>query len=255
MKNFIETLWLRNETLAVFGALNLLAALAFFILSRATHIEVTGANAWYKPMKFALSTTFFSWAMGWYTYYLGASFHLKSFNWGAILLLGFEVAYIAWQAGRGQLSHFNQSTPFHSFMFSMMALAATVVTFWSAYAGLLFFKNNFPELPDYYLWSIRLGIAIFVVFSLEGFAMGSRLSHTIGGPDGGPGIPFLGWSLKFGDLRVAHFIGMHALQVLPLLAFYVLKSTKLTLAAGLLYGLLAVWVLAHALTGKPLVKM
>lgn len=59
MKNFIETLWLRNEALAVFGALNLLAALVFFILSRATHIEVTGVNAWYKPMKFALSTTFF----------------------------------------------------------------------------------------------------------------------------------------------------------------------------------------------------
>ncbi|MBL7774936.1 MAG: hypothetical protein JNK89_02990 [Saprospiraceae bacterium] len=255
MKNFIETLWLRNETLAIFGALNLLAALAFFILSRTTHIEVAGVNAWYKPMKFALSTMLFSWAMGWYVHYLGATFHLKSFNWGVILLLGFEVAYIALQAGRGQLSHHNQSTPFYGFMFSLMALAATAVTLWTAYVGLLFFKNDFPELPDYYLWGIRLGILIFVIFSFEGFVMGSRLSHTIGGQDGGSGIPFLGWSTKFGDPRVAHFIGMHALQVLPLLAFYVLKNTKLTLAAGLLYGLLAVWVLALALAGKPVVKM
>jgi hypothetical protein len=255
MKNFIETLWLRNEALAVFGALNLLAALVFFILSRTTHIEVAGVNAWYKPMKFALSTLFFSWAMGWYAHYAGTAIHLKSYSWGVILLLGFEVAYIAWQAGRGQLSHYNQSTPFYGFMFSMMALAATVVTLWTAYVGLLFFKNDFPELPGYYIWGIRLGILIFVVFSLEGFVMGSRMSHTISGPDGNHGLPFLGWSRKFGDLRVAHFVGMHALQVLPLLAFYILKNTKFTIGVGLLYGALAVFTLAQALQGKSFFKI
>jgi hypothetical protein len=37
--------------------------------------------------------------------------------------------------------------------------------------------------PDYYLRSIRLVIVLFVVFSLEGFMIGSRLRHAIGGPD------------------------------------------------------------------------
>lgn len=136
-----------------------------------------------------------------------------------------------------------------------MAAAATLVTLWTAYLGILFFQKQFPQLPGYYLWSIRLGIFLFVVFSLEGFVMGSRLSHTIGGPDGNHGIPFLGWSLKFGDPRVAHFIGMHALQVLPILAFYIFRNVKLTIAAGLLYGLLAVWVLAQALAGKPFLRL
>jgi hypothetical protein len=47
---------------------------------------------------------------------------------------------------------------------------------------------------------------------------------------------------------------MHALQVLPVLSFYVFKNTKLTLALSLLYGLLALLTLIQALQGKPLIK-
>lgn len=252
MLHFLETLKVRNEALYYFGWLCLLAAIAFFILARTTNIQVMGVNAWYKPFKFAMSTLLFSWAMGWYAHYLGSAINLKTYNWMVIMLLGFEIAYIALQAGRGQLSHYNQSSALYGFLFSMMALAATVVTVWTGYLGLLFFKNNFPELPGYYLWGIRLGIVLFVIFSLEGFVMGSRLTHTIGGPDDGNGIPILNWSTKYGDPRIAHFIGMHALQVLPILSFYLLKNVKLTQTAGLLYGLLAVLALARALAGKPL---
>jgi hypothetical protein len=135
-----------------------------------------------------------------------------------------------------------------------MALAASLVTLYTAYVGFLFFVNDFPNLPNYYVWAIRLGIVIFVIFSFEGFVMGSKLTHTIGGPDGGEGIPLLNWSKRFGDPRVAHFIGMHALQVLPLLSFYLLKNLKATIVLSVLYGLLALFTLIQALNGKPLVK-
>lgn len=84
--------------------------------------------------------------------------------------------------------------------------------------------------------------------------MGARLSHTIGGPDGGKGLPLVNWSTKYGDPRIAHFIGMHALQVLPILAFYVLKNTKMVVLVSLLYAFLAVFTLIQALQGKPLIK-
>jgi hypothetical protein len=191
--------------------------------------------------------------MAWYCYYL-PNFNIKLFNWSVILLLGFEIFYIAFQASKGQLSHYNLSTPVYSFLFSMMALAATLVTLYTAYVGLLFFTNSFPELPNYYVWAIRLGIIIFVVFSFEGFAMGSRLSHSVGALNDNSNWFIVGWSKTVGDLRVAHFIGMHALQVLPVLSYYVFKNTKLTVGLSVVYGLLALLTLYQALNGKPLVK-
>jgi hypothetical protein len=113
--------------------------------------------------------------------------------------------------------------------------------------GFLFFKYDFPELPSHYVWAIRFGIIFFVVFALEGFAMGSRLNHNVGAFNENSNWFIVGWSKTVGDLRVAHFIGMHALQVLPILSYYLLKSNKLTIGLSILYGLLALVTLVQAI--------
>jgi hypothetical protein len=253
MIEFIQTLKLRNDTLFFFGLICLGFSFIFLILSKLNNAQVFNVSAWYKPFKFAFSTFLYSWAMAWYCWYL-PDFNSSFFNWSVIILLGFEIIYIAIQAGRGQLSHFNLSTTVYSALYSAMAIAASLVTIYTAYVGLLFFTNHFPELPDFYLWSIRLGIIIFVIFAFEGFVMGSKLTHTIGGPDGGPGLPVLNWSTRFGDPRIAHFIGMHALQVLPILSFYIFRSTMATILLSFLYLLLAITTLVQAIQGKPLIK-
>jgi hypothetical protein len=251
--SFISNLKSRNEALFYFGLLCLVFAIICLVLSKTSSAQVYNVSAWYKPFKFAFSTVFYAWAMAWFCYYL-PNFNIKLFNWTVIILLGFEIFYIAFQAARGQMSHFNLSTPFYSAMYSMMAFAASAVTVYTAYVAYQFFVQKMPELPVHYLWSIRLGLIIFVIFAFEGFVMGSKLTHTIGGPDGGPGIPVLNWSTKFGDPRIAHFVGMHALQVLPLLSYYVLKNTKATILLSVLYLLLAVFTLVQALKGRSLFK-
>lgn len=253
MLEFIQTLKIRNEALFYFGLICFVLAALFLVLSRITTIQVFNVSAWYKPFKFAVSIALYCWTMGWYCHYL-PDFRIAWFNWSIIVLLGFEIIYIAVQAGRGQLSHFNLSTPFYSALYGLMAFAASAVTVYTAYVGMLFFKGDFPELPIHYLWAIRLGTIIFVIFSFEGFVMGSRLTHTIGGADGGPGLPVLNWSTRFGDPRISHFIGMHALQVIPLLSIYLLKSTRAVVVVAVLYALLAVFTLVQALQGRPIVR-
>ena len=203
---FIRELKERNETLFYFGLLCLGLAFIFLILTRLCPIQVHAINAWYKPFKFAISIGLFSWTMGWYCHYL-PDFNIKPYNWAIIILLGFELFYIVFQAGKGELSHFNISTPLHSTLYTLMGLAAVLVTLYTAYVGFLFFKQPFPDLPIYYVWAIRLGILIFVIFSFEGALMGSRMNHSVGALNDNSNWFIVGWSKTVGDLRVSHFIG------------------------------------------------
>lgn len=253
MINFIQELNSRNETLFYYGFLCLLFAIIFLAMTKLSDTQVYNVNAWYKPFKFAFSTFLFAWAMAWYCYYL-PNFNINLFNWAVIILLGFEIIYIAFQASKGQLSHYNLSTPVYAALYNVMALAATLVTLYTAYVGVLFFKYDFPDLPNYYLWAIRFAIFLFVIFSFEGFAMGSRLNHSVGALNDNSNWFIVGWSKTVGDLRVSHFIGMHALQVLPIISYYILKNTKLTIGLSIIYGLLALATLIQALQGKPLIK-
>ncbi len=253
MQSFILELKARNETLFYFGLLCLVAGLVFLAMARLTGTQVYGVNAWFKPFKFAVSIGTFAWTMAWYCFYL-PNFNVGMFNWTVVILFGLEIFYIALMAGQGKLSHFNVSSSTTAFLYGMMGLAASLVTLNTAYVGILFFTNDFPMLPNYYLWAIRLGIIIFVVFAFEGGLMGSRMNHSVGTVNDNSNLFIFGWSKLVGDLRVAHFIGMHALQVLPILSFYVLRNTKLTVVFGLLYGLLAVFTLVQALGGKPVFK-
>jgi hypothetical protein len=254
MISFIKEIHSRDEPLFYFGSICLLIAAICMVLSGIMNIQINNTNAWYKPFKFAMSIAIYCFTMSWFCHYL-THFNQTLFSWTIILLLGFEIAYIFLQASRGQQSHFNISTPVYTFLYSLMAIAASGVALYTAYINILFFSQSFPQLPQYYVWAIRLGMVLFVVFSFEGFVMGSQLSHTIGGTDGGKGLPILNWSTTLGDPRVAHFIGMHALQILPLLSFYILKNTKLTFVVAILYAALAIYTLIQALQAKPFIKI
>jgi hypothetical protein len=114
------------------------------------------------------------------------------------------------------------------------------------------------------LWAIRLGLFVMILGSLEGFIMTSRLSHTVGATDGGPGLPVVRWSTVAGDLRVAHFLGMHGLQIFPILAYFLSRyfstvsakvKTSAVVCFAILYLLFMNFTLWQALNKIPLIRM
>ena len=251
MKLFLNELKLRNKTLYYFGWVNLLGVVICLVLLQVDDTTIMGINAWIKPIKFLLSITIYCWTMGWLLHYLNEPKKVRSFNIMVLIVFIFEMGYVLFQAAHGQKSHFNFSSPTTIALYSLMGLAITVLVLWTAYFAILFCRRNIPDLSKSYLWGIRLGMLTFVFFALSAHIMASSTGHTVGAADGGPGLPFLNWSIKYGDLRSAHFFGMHALQLLPLLGFYS-NNIKLTIGVFILYFLLCTLTLFIALQGKPL---
>lgn len=251
MSQLFATLALRNAPLYYFGWVCLAGALVCAGLTQLSRAQVMGVNAWVKPLKFFGSIALFVWTMAWYLGYLGPRPAVAAYTWVVVGALAFELLCIVGQAARGQRSHFNASSSFGAALSVAMGVAIVAMTLWTAYIGLVFCQAPLLGLPPAYAWAIRLGIGLFVVFALQGGLMVSRRAHTVGGPDGGPGLPVLGWSTRHGDLRVAHFLGLHALQVLPLLAWYGQLSVWGIGLVALLYSGLAGAAVGLALQGRP----
>jgi len=250
---FFSELRKRNKILFNFGWLCMLGAVACILLILIDNTIVTGINAWIKPLKFFLSVGIYSWTMGWLLYYLQSQKKVKSYSWGAVIIMAFELSVIVWQASNGRLSHYNISTPLYAWLFQFMGIAIVTITVWTAYIAYLFFRQKQFTISETYLWGIRLGIIFFIIFSFEGGVMAYKLQHTVGTTDGGPGLPLLNWSKEYGDLRVAHFFGLHSLQLLPLTGFYLAKKNWQILLFSFLYLALIVLMLVQALNKSPFI--
>jgi hypothetical protein len=192
---------------------------------------ITGAPAWSKPAKFALSTSIYSFTFVWLLGFVRARQRLVQLaeNVTAVGLV-IEIAIIVAQAARGTTSHFNLTTPLNSFLWITMGVFIVLVWAMNLLVTILLVRQRTPDRA--FAWSLRLGLFISLVGMASGFLMvrptpeqiaavraGHSIhivgAHAVGVADGGPGLPVVGWSTVGGDLRVAHFAGLHALQVLP----------------------------------------
>lgn len=223
------------------------------IISQFDQRQLMGINLWIKPMKFAISIAIYSLTWPLFLQYLPCERAKKRFINFSVFALTFEMVCIATQAARGQLSHFNTTSVYNSLVFSLMGIVIVLQTMFALYIGFLFFKVKAGQIPAALLWGIRLGIIMAGVFALEGGIMASRLAHTVGAADGGPGLPFFNWSRIAGDLRIAHFMGIHALQIVPLFAFFTwFKNAKATIIFGVAYFVLVSLLLYNAMLGRSL---
>lgn len=246
--------------LAGFGFLILTVILASLMLVDST--QILGINRWLKPFKFSSSIVIYLSTLAVYLYYLRGFERPKTIiARGAILLMIGEIFFIVMQSACGATSHFNITTPFDTIIFAVMGLMILTNTFLIIYLAILYFRTDFA-LPNAVVLGMRLGLIVFLIGSIQGGYMSSQTGHAIGVADGGAGLPFVNWSTVGGDLRVAHFLGLHALQIIPLFAFAAvyfqsrfsfIKPTIFAVIFAVLYFSFFTFVFAQALAGKPLV--
>jgi hypothetical protein len=223
------------------------------IIAQFDHRQLMGINLWIKPVKFSISIAIYCLTWPLLLQYLPFERTKKRFTNFTVFALVFEMLAIASQAARGQLSHYNTGSVYNAIVFSTMGMVIVSQTFFALYMGYLFFKVKAIQIKPALLWAIRLGILMTGFFALEGGIMASRLAHTVGATDGGPGLPLFNWSRIAGDLRIAHFMGMHALQMVPL--FVILSGVK-NARPGIVFALAyfgtVSLLFADAMLGRPL---
>lgn len=254
----------------------LMAALSvlFGVLLLVDPRVVEGAPAWLKPLKFAVSIGLYSATFAWVVRALTGTPRLARLAvTTTVATLLVEMALIGLQAARGTTSHFNTSSLFDGAVFTVMGLAIAAQTLVALAVTVALFRQPFTDRAMG--WALRLGMALTVAGASTGGLMTSPSpaqiaefkatgampragGHTVGAPDGGPGLPGTGWSSAHGDLRVPHFLGLHAMQALPLVALLVggLRRERArvvaVLGAAASYAGLFVILLAQALGGESI---
>lgn len=250
--SLVRELWRRSPWLAGLAFAHFVLFAALLALSVGDTVMVMGVNRWTKPMKFALSIAFYLGALAWFAPALGTGrARLVPFAVAGATMAA-EMVAILYQASRGVRSHFNASTPFDRAIFDFMGLLIALNTVALVWLGVLA-ARAWNRTRDGYRLGIALGIAVALLGSGIGGMMIAARGHAVGVADGGAGLPFVNWSTAGGDLRVAHFIGLHALQLLPLVGWRF--GNRGVAVAAIAWLALSGLTLAGALAGRPLLPV
>jgi hypothetical protein len=260
-----------SPALAWGGAIMLFASLITLGLSVFDHRLFQGVSVWHKPWKFQISTVLYWWSLTWFISYFGTteqfSLSRRFIVWMSLIAGLFEVVYISWQGAFGLASHYNTSSPFYGAMYTAMAVFAVLLTSTSGVLGYTVLRAH----SQTYATSVALRHAIgwgLIISSVLGIVTGAILGgrtnsggHWVGGTTNDAlGLMVLNWSRDGGDLRVAHFFALHAMQILPVMAvLFICLTPNMSpntskrfiwlLAAG--YAGFCIFTLKQALSGIP----
>jgi hypothetical protein len=255
---------LRRQNALTRYALLLLAVLVPVLIAAAIDPRtIDGTSVWAKPAKFLFSLAVYALTFAWLAGYVAPRKRNTRLMRGAVATViaasTFELLWIGWQGANGLHSHYNEDTTLFTVMYALMGVFA--VSLIAALAPLAYQVWRYPVkglLPEFRM-SVLVGLALTIILGGGlGLYMSQQTGHAVGASGGQ--VPIFGWNRMGGDLRVAHFLGLHAEQVIPLLAALVagLKPAvrwALAVAGSLAYVVLTLATFVQALHGQPLIPL
>ena len=204
----------REPTLARFGIAIWLAMIPATLALGLDERLLREAPIWLKPLKFLASFGLFSLTTTWFIGLLPEArrraWPVRTAVWTLIAAGGLEIAYIVLQAALGAGSHYNVGDPVHAALYSAMAVGAIAMTATQPVIAWQIARHGGLVRGSAWRTSVLWGLSLtFVLGTVSGMMLGGLQ------PPSGGGMPLTGWHWT-GDLRPAHFVGMHAHQALPL---------------------------------------
>lgn len=200
---------------ALLLAVPVFATLAFFVPGAAL------VNPWIKPIKFSISFSTFASTISLFLLALRIpKWQLTLARRAIASSVALEILSLAAQAWRSAYHLSGQSlldTCLAHTTNSMVMVNTAIVCWILALFCVNRVHTDWIDRPM--VAAIRYSVVIFLAGNAIGGYMLARGSHTVGLADGGPGLPFVNWSVIGGDLRIAHFIAIHAIQIVPLFAY------------------------------------
>jgi hypothetical protein len=256
----------RGQTLLTGAALLLLLVMMPTLMAMAIEVRtLNGINVWIKPAKFEFSVAIQFVTVAWFLQLLPfeqRASRLMTTLCQTMAVVGIlEITYIVLQASKGEASHFNSSTPLSIALYSLMGIGAITMLSISGWLGVMILRHGETGKPFVYVTGLSL-IAGSLLGGLTGILIAMHHGHWVGGlhTDAG-GLPIFGWTRRGGDLRVAHFFGMHIMQAVPIalwLASFVIPQDRQK-AAGLALLCIAILIAAatfmQAVTGHPFMAL
>ena len=274
----MRTLWQSDAKLTAVGILMTALLGATGIALLVDPRQILGAPAWMKPAKFAASIAIYTFTLAWvFTYLREWPRTRRIASWVTTVTLLLEIVIIDTQVWRGTTSHFNVGTVLDGVLFTIMGLAIVIQTLVATAVAVALWRQRFSDRAMG--WALRLGMTVTIIGAMTGGLMtqptraqldnaraGNPMTiagaHTVGAPDGGPGLTGTGWSREHGDLRVAHFLGLHSLQVLALAALFFTRKgwqekrrVRMVWAISASYVSLFALLLWQALRGQSVVAL
>lgn len=248
--------------LATTSVLFLVAIVPLAIASSLDERLVNDVNIWLKPMKFLGSLAIYYATLGWLHGQLPERTREGRLGRALVLvpvLMGvFEMTWLVLTAAAGEPSHFNRSAAIYNISYALAGVGATTLVLALLTAGVSIARDRASKLPPALKLSIVLGcIVSFTATMITAGFLSSGTGHWVGGTaSDAAGLPMLGWSRTGGDLRVAHFFAMHALQLIPFMGWMIGRSglprpKALVWLAATGYSGFIGWTFFQALAGRP----
>lgn len=255
-------LYRRNRAYTVIGFTILAFVPIIFALMQIDDRMTDGQNVWLKPLKFHVSLGTYSLTLAFFSAWMSEkgrnSFIQRSIVFWFALAMIFETIWLLSASAQGIRSHFNDDGGLYTILYPISGLFAIILVLAALVMGISVLRARKEANNEGLAEAIGWGLILTFVLTAVTVSPLTSPFADLGGSKSGYNEGIFGWRMEGGDLRAAHFLGTHALHVVPAImlvpSLFLPKTLSVNLArlVALAYAVVVLWLARLVMGGGDL---